>query len=308
MSYKVRVDWLTATGKVGADEKEIYEGGILQSAKLAHALVCGFGVQNPSLQTVSPQRHYKYAFVDRQSKLRVNIGENLLQQGWKVEASGYSCQELDVNAFLPAFVEVWSARITRFDVAVDLIDTGLVVSEFAEDCAEEWGYDGGRLWHFRKGKTGNTCYIGAPASERHMRFYDKGGEQGIPIDWMRCEMEYKGGFAQHAYETYFHNYKASVAQTIDFISLPNSGLCKILDKIAMGEVSEKLVKPRVVGDRAKWFNTQVYAAYVKLCEENPQAALEIWEKFHQTYIAHEVYRMYSEGIDKIRNSGYDLER
>lgn len=301
VSFKVRLDWLSVTGKLNPREGDVYESGLLSRARLAENILRDITGKEPQIETVSAARYYEVSFVDRHSKLRVNLGSDLLQQGWQVVASGAACPEFNANEVLPGFLEIWRGKVTRCDIAIDLIGLGFSPAMLADEYREEHGEDGRRNWSFIKGKTGDTCYIGSRSSDRMLRYYDKGAEQNIPVDWIRCEMEYKGAYAQHALETFLHDYRSSVAAAADFISLPHSGLDVALRKIAMGKTSEVPYTPRVVGDRVKWFHSQVVQSYMKVCDENLDDAREIWEKFHEIYMAASIYKMLEEQSCKIRN-------
>jgi len=88
------------------------------------------------------------------------------------------------------------ARFTRIDFAVDLFDAG------AEpiDVLQCWRH--GQVLtvaqsvslvqkETRKGRTGQTVYVGARSSERLVRVYDKGQETRTTLDWKRVELEAK---------------------------------------------------------------------------------------------------------------------
>lgn len=292
VQFKVRLDYLSLTGKLSKVDADVYPDSLLSRAKLAENLLSWLGVKKAGLQAIPPARYYAFSFVDRHSKFRINMGQDLSAQGWQVVISGEGCMEFDAVSTLKSFLEVWHGKATRCDVAIDLIDTGITPESIADEYREEFGSSAAKSWSFIKGKTGDTFYLGSRSSERMLRAYDKGGEQGIPVDWLRVEMEYKGDYAQHALETFLHDYRSSVASTADFIPLPNSLLVTSLRKIAMGQIAEKRTTPKVVTDRVKWFNGQVMQAYYKLAAEDIEAAREIWEKFHDIYMAQAIWNMF----------------
>lgn len=89
------------------------------------------------------------------------------------------------------------ANFTRIDFAVDLFDCDAVPL----DVLECWRTD--QLItsalsvslvqkETRKGRTGQTVYVGARSSERLVRIYDKGAQSKTKLDWTRVEMEIKG--------------------------------------------------------------------------------------------------------------------
>jgi len=298
MQWKFHLDWLSITGKLDKNQGDMNEDYFLSRVRLSQQILSGLGVTQPLLQTVQPAKHYATSIVDRRTGLRVNFGDNLSSQGWQVVASGGALNEHDVNPYLSAFLEVWRGKITRADYALDLIWSGLTVHEFADAYREEHGLDGQKSFSFLKSKTGETTYLGSRASERMLRFYDKGGQQGVPVDWLRLEFEFKGGHAHRAVETALHDYRQIVAEMEAYIKTPKCALANILRKISAGIIPEAKRKPAVVADRVKWFHGQVYQAFINLCQEDQAAARKVWEMYHSAWYAHEVWRMFNDELDK----------
>lgn len=90
------------------------------------------------------------------------------------------------------------AQFTRIDVCFDDVSDGVTsVAEYAKRYAA--GDFEGRARSYREITSsggGHTLYIGSRQSEKMMRIYDKGAEQGIASGfWVRHEIELKGGAA-----------------------------------------------------------------------------------------------------------------
>lgn len=285
MEFKTRIDWLSITGKVDKYEGDPGENYLLACIEHGRGLLRWLGLPDPAIQTVSAAKWYEVSIVDANTGYRINFGANLSTQGWQVVISGKAYQEHDCNRYLSGFLELYQAKITRADIAVDLIWSGLKVSDFAEEYKQEYGSNGAKSWSFIKGKSGDTCYIGSRTSERMLRFYDKAGEQNIPIDWLRVELECKGAYAHHIVETYLHDYRAVVTAIAEFVGLPASLLTSVLRAIATGVAAERLLKPAVVSDRVKWLSGQVLQSFTKLCLEDYQSASDVLLKYQQTWIA-----------------------
>lgn len=300
--WKMHFDWLSITGKVSKNEGDPQEDFLLARVNLTRRILSGLGIKSPTLQTVQPARYYAVSLVDRQTGVRVNLGENLSSQGWQVVCDGKALAEFDVNGILRHFLEVWKGKVTRADFAIDLIWSGLSVIEFAEDYRREHGDDASRSFSLITSKTGETAYIGSRTSERMLRFYNKGKQQNVPIDWLRVELEAKGAHAQRLVETFLYDYVKVVAEIEAYIRTPDTALSVILRLLSAGEVAERVRSPRVVPDRLKWFNGQVLQAYFKLCEDDIEQAREVWEKFHETYMAYAVWSAFQKANDQIAKS------
>ncbi len=66
---------------------------------------------------------------------------------------------------------------------------------------------------------GQTLYIGSVKSDRLVRFYDKAAEQGTEGVWTRCEMQFRRGAAQVAFDAWLSgefDVESIIAAYIDF--------------------------------------------------------------------------------------------
>lgn len=298
LEWKFKLDWLSVTGKLDKRQGDPDEDYFLAHIELSRRIFDAIGIKSPAMQTVQPAKYYAMSIVDRSTGVRVNLGDNLSGQGWQVICTGSALTEHDVNPYLRNFLEVWKGKVTRADYALDLIWSGLKIHQFADDYRLEHGLDGQKSFSFLKSKTGETAYVGSRTSERMLRFYDKGGQQNVPIDWLRVELEYKGSHAQRAVETALHNYTQIVAEMASYINTPDSALTGVLHKISQGAIPERHHAPAVVTDRVKWFHGQVYQAFINLCETDQAAARRVWEMYHSAWYAHEIWRMFNDEFDK----------
>lgn len=86
-------------------------------------------------------------------------------------------------------------KISRLDVAVDLFNTGVDISEFETafvngDCKTQ-AKTGTKVQSLTG--QGHTFYIGSrKARKKLLRIYDKASEQGLAGDWIRIEMQVMG--------------------------------------------------------------------------------------------------------------------
>lgn len=88
-------------------------------------------------------------------------------------------------------------RTSRLDLAVDVhVPTDFDIETFyTELCAKRYK---SRMkdYSITKSKTGSTVYVGSWKSDRLLRLYDKGAEQGEqPRRWLRAEVKMKGARA-----------------------------------------------------------------------------------------------------------------
>lgn len=93
------------------------------------------------------------------------------------------------------------ARFTRLDVALDLLDCPEAqVSDLLAAMRDGKAKTSGKTWSLiegsKKGRRGFTLYVGSRQSEKFLRVYDKGAEQGVKRSWIRAELECKGDYAQ----------------------------------------------------------------------------------------------------------------
>lgn len=93
----------------------------------------------------------------------------------------------------------YNGKVTRLDLALDVFQSNLSVSDFVE------AYESGQITTPAKsatrtqsiGDTGDTFYVGSRSSERMMRIYDKNAQMRIvSVDaWLRLELETKKAVA-----------------------------------------------------------------------------------------------------------------
>lgn len=67
----------------------------------------------------------------------------------------------------------------------------------------------------------DTVYVGSPKSDRQMKVYNKAAQVGIPGDWIRIEMRWRGPFARAAHQAMLNHgiaetTRAAVLSMVDF--------------------------------------------------------------------------------------------
>ena len=101
-----------------------------------------------------------------------------------------------VLAILEKFVTN-HAKVTRLDLALDLIDCPIDAVAFYNACQS--GRRKGVAQTFsmvQSGSGGCTVYVGSRQSERFVRLYNKAAESQVNATWWRLELECKGDVAK----------------------------------------------------------------------------------------------------------------
>lgn len=115
-------------------------------------------------------------------------------------------------------VDGFGAAFARIDVAIDT--AGVHVQEVLEsiECGELVSKSQMRLLVKKIGQPGMTIYVGAAASDRRVRIYDKAAEQEVSGVWTRCEVQLKKEHARTAVEHLLSGGQAVevVASCLDF--------------------------------------------------------------------------------------------
>lgn len=93
-----------------------------------------------------------------------------------------------------------SARTSRIDLAIDIRNSSILLSDMGEESLKPYKGKGRTPNYLPVGtqKKGWTVYVGARTSEKFLRIYDKSLEQKDgSVGWIRIELELKG-MAAHA--------------------------------------------------------------------------------------------------------------
>lgn len=164
-----------------------------------------FGIENgeTGFDVMGSQSGYELAYQHSELGLYFALGHSFPEAGCMVCVQGRACQSLGFDGVARLISEAKSSkilsRVTRLDIALDFFgDVKTAIDKAIKDC------QGGRLcrvksWHpdVRYSGTevvGETLYLGSRASERFVRFYDKGLETKTCQrgEWVRWEASFKG--------------------------------------------------------------------------------------------------------------------
>lgn len=135
---------------------------------------------------------WQFSSIDKPG-LRVMMSPSGHEMGIHVQFAGSALTGENVLDRLNYALDV-GGRVTRLDLAVDVRDAWDIRALY------ELALSGGATTRTRRfsiveSATGKTFYAGSRTSQKFLRIYDKGGEQGTGLPWTRIELECKGDFA-----------------------------------------------------------------------------------------------------------------
>lgn len=308
MEFSVRVDWLTVSGKISPREGDSQPLGINGYAQFAREIAMDLCETTAPLQTIQPAKHYEYGFQDVHTGLRVYVSEDLQGQGFKAECSGLVCRYIREPRVINSVVEVRKLAVTRFDFAVDVIDGGWHPGEVYDAYIKEHGLDRQKKIVYTNRIDNHGVSFGTHGSERMVRIYDKGREQGVPVDWKRIEAEYHGGYAHHAFEQYTEYPLSLCGDVRSYLRSPDCPAMQALDAISLGAVAERYKRPIAVADKEKWMRGTVRKSFGKMVIEDPDAADRVFADIQETYIAARFAKAIGVSLDEIPTKGIQLQK
>ena len=179
------------------------------------------------------------------------------------------------DEYLREWIKKHDGKISRVDFAADIFDAGA----HAPDIYHAWECDQimttsqtvSLIVTGKKAMGGATTYIGSRSSERMIRVYDKGKQQGTKLDWTRVEIELKGQRAHQVLDmttdmdaqTVLLNVLRDIIEWSDVDWLENLWA----DKYEEVEI-EKLGRPET--DHERWIRTVCLPAIEKAAKAGMQ--------------------------------------
>jgi len=280
MKITLKVDWLTLTGKsdwgyFGAQEPSVMAAKSL-AERIFDMVTDGDAVVRPD----KPTRFYAYGFREVRSGLHISIAANLRQQGWMLRASGQTLNTPTRQKRLLTLAGTHGWNCSRLDFAVDVLDTPTKPAEIwtAWKIAHQGNMQ--KSCTLIESPSGDTFYLGSRSSEKMVRVYDKGKEQGVDTQWLRIEMEFKGDAASRAADAAQYNINNLVGPLQRFMDTAGH---RVLDAVwLMADVTSPdgywplAEKP----PRQRWFDTDVMSAMRKWATEDIDAVLEWMLRAH----------------------------
>jgi len=274
MKITMKVDWLSLTGKaawgdVGAGVASYYAAKIF-AQRMFDLITEGDAV----VTNEKPPPHYVYSFREKHSGLQFSLSENLKVQGWLLRASGSTLNTPARQKRLLYLAGTHGWNCSRLDFAIDLLDTEYTPEQFWREWRDAHKGNMQKSLTLIEGTNGNTAYLGSRTSEKYIRCYDKGAEQGVAQSWIRLEMEFKAESAARAADAAQYdiaNLVEGVRRFVDVVDSPTLSAVWALQPKGAGEGYWPL---RVAPPRERWFNTDVLSALRKWAVEDLDGTLE----------------------------------
>jgi len=268
-------DYLTLTRHIDAS---YHEGeGIaphIWAESFAALIICELNLPNTPIIPLAPIAFYEHCYRLQETGIIINVARDLRGQGVRVIISGEALKWIDNHeAFVKNALEAgW--KVTRIDWCIDLVNCGEKVADYQDtyrkykatqkDALQEKFYD----------SNSSTQELGARESDIWSKIYEKGKKNGTQEDWIRLEMEFKGGYAsQVALQFSQGNHKEICGVSLErYLWLDGTKIYQLLQSFCKGTVPLKLESPRKQTDTAKWFNNIVRSAFVKWWRLHPTEA------------------------------------
>lgn len=280
MKITLKVDWLTLTGKSDWGYFGAQEPSLIAAKALAERQLDIVTDGDAVVRVDKPSPHYSFGFRDVRSGLHLSVGSNLRQQGWMLRASGQTLNTPQRQKRLLTLAGQYGWNCSRLDFAVDILET-----EFKP--ADIWtAWKVAHQGNLQKSVTliespsGDTFYLGSRSSEKMVRCYDKGKEQGLDTQWLRIEMEFKGDAASRAADAAQYNINNLVAPLQKFVDVAGHRLLDAVWLMADENSADGYWPLREAPPRERWFNNDVMSALRKWASEDIDAALEWMLRAH----------------------------
>jgi DNA relaxase NicK len=290
MEFSVSFDYLTITGKHDFSfESSIFAHRIAAGALMARMEELGI---EHSRVWKSGSRHpfYEFTFRDDDYKIDAFMSIDGETQGWMIRLGGEALRMQPYPDRIIIAAKRTGCRVTRLDVAFDFI--GCEETTDVVYAAYEGRQPGGRTLKTQVvySSTGTTFYLGSRSSERMLRIYDKGRQQGLDVTWTRIELELKGALANLNAEAIASNQRIAAAMITDILPLRGLRIVDTLADYADGTDVEIVRARAPESDTVRWFRTQVLAAFKNLLERDRDAAINILEEYEAAVLEHERLR------------------
>lgn len=260
MKMSASIDWLTFSSKMTYPNMPHGPVAIPHARYLAERVIPKITDREAVLVRDTPRRFYVVSVRDKVTGVRMHIPERISEQGWLIEMSGAALGKIEQPAKLRDRMAEFAPKVTRFDIALDLINSGFDIAWHHRREQLSTPDGAGRSLSLIESKTGDTMYVGSRTSEKYLRFYDKGREQNTATDWKRVELETKGDVARVAFATWPSNPASIFATMRDMLLDKNSELYETLSGLAADASRLKGDKVRVTPKRGIWLRGQVLSA------------------------------------------------
>lgn len=269
------VDWFTATLKV--DIRNYGEAALDSSVvtRFAQDVFYQYGMGGEGVVAERANQFYRYAVRDVESGATLHIPLVPENQGVMLVATGTACRRLTDATETMRLLHRDGWTFTRVDMAFDVFDSGTTVDDMAAHYAIASNGNKQRKVTIIRSRKGDTLAIGARSSAKYYRIYDKAGEQGLDMDWIRVEAEYKQEAAMHAAQALFENPTAWISDVLRLYDTPLiSGLMDAMRDARTTDAAIPSTSPFARDGRERWLQQTVIPAMTKMLFDSPEGFAE----------------------------------
>lgn len=269
MKYSVRIDWVTLTIRRSFAMPHGDTMNLQNAVHIAARLMTDLLGRFPTLERTKSNPFYAYAFKDAESSAVCHVALDAEQQGCMVVFTGSACDKAGNMQEILERAALLHMKLTRCDIAFDIMDSGESVADLAEMYAKMYGEEPPRKTAFVHSKHGDTFYVGSRSSAKMVRIYDKAAQQKVKSEWVRVELELKQEAAQNAHE-HIARYPALMGSVIaQIVGVPQSVLMQVCEDAAQGDITVRSTKPKTRSNRLVWLMKSVLPAIEALLLEEP---------------------------------------
>lgn len=279
MKISHHIDWITATRKFAPHELDDL-GSLRDTYWTAFQEFTALdGDRQWVLERVPQQRFYDYAFRDKNTGVVLNIAEGGNNKGLLIVYSGKSLSRGQKGERVIQSLLGLNYKITRLDVAFDVIDSGYDTMAIADKYEREVGVRGKNTYSVISSAHGSTLYVGSRRSPKMVRVYDKGKETKTDLDWLRLEIEFKQYAADQMAVQCFDDMRSAEIELQGILNCQDHPVLVALNNYCKGGMVAEIKRPVPNSDRAAWLINQVLPAFKTMFRDEPINAVNVWTMF-----------------------------
>lgn len=236
--------------------------------ELAHFINYTDKVDGFDVTALPPNRPYRYAMQERQTKLRFEWGN---VDTVFVQMPGTTCEWLREHGSLDDVIFKYQQRATRIDFAADMLcDT--TPREFV---AARTHKKFRSVWDIEE-VTGDTVYVGSWSSDRFARVYRYHPPHERSA-WLRAEHVFKGKRARRAALAYIGKGIEDVTRACgETWGWGHHTWQPVCDSDTVSDLLKLWTPERKVSKTLKWLETQVAPALAKVMNSGEIVDVDAW--------------------------------
>lgn len=160
-------------------------------------------------------------------------------------------------------------KASRIDIAIDVFHQQLHTGRIRKEILELERTKKITKGYIENAKGGGTIYLGSRKSDKMLRVYDKGLQQGVTYDgdWVRFEGEFKRGMARVMFDVAKDDIVACAPTLVAMLNAEGTKVEKLLnDNFGRGSVSKQPVRKST--NKEAWLYGAVVSAIVSYVVNN----------------------------------------